>query len=105
MEILPFCSHKIFLLLFYMVKNKHLFTNNLEVHNHDTRSANNFRLSSTNLTKYRKVVLYAGIKIFNNLPAHVKYVANAIKIFKSSLKRCLLSNSFYSTEEYFNSNK
>jgi len=34
------------------VNNKHLFTKNLEVHNDDTRSANNFHLSITNLTKY-----------------------------------------------------
>jgi len=88
-----------------MVKNKHLFTKNLEVHNDDTRSANNFHLPITNLIKYQKVALYAGIKIFNHLPTHVKYVANGIQVFKSSLKRFLLSNSFYSTEEYFNSNK
>jgi len=105
MEILPFYSHNILSLLFYMIKNKHLFTKNLEVHNHDTRSANNFHLPISNLTKYQKGAFYAGIKIFNNLPTHVKYVANEIQVFKSSLKRFLLSNSFYSTEEYFNSNK
>jgi len=88
-----------------MVKNKHLFTKNLEVHNHDIRSANNFHPPITNLTIYQKVALYAGIKIFNHLPTHVKYVANEIQVFKSALKRFLLSNSFYSTEEYFNSNK
>jgi hypothetical protein len=66
-----------------MVKNKHLFTKNLEVHNGDTRSANNFHLPITNLIKYQKVALYAGIKIFNHLPAHVKYVANGIQVFKS----------------------
>jgi len=27
-----------------VVNNKHLFTKNLEVHNHDTRSDNNFHL-------------------------------------------------------------
>jgi len=46
-----------------------------------------------------------GIKIFNHLPTHIQSVANEIKVFKSALKRFLLSNSFYSTEEYFNSNK
>jgi len=88
-----------------MVKNKHLFTKNLEVHNHNTRSANNFYLPITNLTKYQKLALYAGIQIFNHLPTHAKYVANEIQVFKSSLKTLLLSNSFYFTEECFNSNK
>ena len=39
-----------------------------EVHNHDTRFANNFYLSNTNLTKYQKG---AGIKILFNLPTHI----------------------------------
>jgi hypothetical protein len=52
MEILPFYSH-IFSLLFFLVNNKHLFTKNLAVHN-DIRSANNFHLPFTNLTKYQK---------------------------------------------------
>jgi hypothetical protein len=73
----------IFSLLFYMVKNKHLFTKNLEVHISDTRSASNFHLLITNLIKYQKVALYAGIKIFKNLPALIKYVANGIQVFKS----------------------
>jgi len=104
MEILPFYSQFIFSLLFYVVDNKHLFTKNLEVHNHDTRSANSFHLPITNLTKYQKGVHFAGIKIFNHLPTHIKCVANEIQVFKSALKRFLLSNSFYSTEECFNSN-
>ena len=54
MEILPLDSQKIFLLLLCVVNNKHLFTQNLEVHNHDTRSANKFNLPITNLTKYQK---------------------------------------------------
>ena len=36
MEILPFYSEYIFSLLLNVVNNKHLFTKNLEVHNHDT---------------------------------------------------------------------
>jgi hypothetical protein len=39
----------------YVVKNKHLFTRNLEVHNHDTGSAKNIHLPITNLTIYKNV--------------------------------------------------
>jgi hypothetical protein len=45
-----------------------------------------------------------GGKIFNHLPTHLKYVAKEIQVFKLALKRFLLSNSFYSNEEYFDSN-
>jgi len=71
LENLPSYSQKIFLLLLYVVNNKHLFTKNLEVRNHDTRSANNFNLPNTNLTKYQKGAHYAGIKIFSHLPTHI----------------------------------
>ena len=88
-----------------MVNNKHLFTKNLEVHNNDTRSANNFHLLITNLTKYQNGAHFAEIKIFHYLPTNIKCVANEIQVFKSAFKRFLLSNSFYSVEEYINSNK
>jgi hypothetical protein len=47
MEVLPFYSQCIFSVLLCVVSNKHLFTKNLEVHNHNTRSANNFHLPIT----------------------------------------------------------
>jgi len=103
MEILPFLYSVLIFTSLYVVNNKHFCTKNLEVHNHDTRSANNFHLPITNLTKYQKGVHYAGIKIFNYLPTHMKGVAIEIQVAESALKRFLLSNSFYSIEEYFNS--
>jgi len=45
------------------VNNKHLFTKILEVHNHDTRSANNFHLAITYLAKYQKGAYYTANKI------------------------------------------
>jgi len=77
----------------------------LKDHNHDTRAANNFHLPINNLTEYQKGAHYAGIKIFNHLPTNIKCVTHKIQVFKSALKKFLLSNSFYSIEEYFNSNK
>jgi len=105
MEVLPFYSQHMFSLLLYVVNNYHLFTTNLEVHNHNIRTANNFHLPITILTKYQKGAHYAGIKIFNHLPTHIKSLANEIQGFKKTLKRFLLDNLFYSIDEYFNSNK
>jgi len=51
MEILPFYSQYIFSLLLCVVNNKHLYIKNIEGHNQDIRSANNFHLPFTSLTK------------------------------------------------------
>jgi hypothetical protein len=80
MEILPSFSQDIFLLLLYVVNKKHLLTKNLGVRNQDIRSANNFHLPFTNLTKYQKAAHYATITISNRLPTHTKCVANGIQI-------------------------
>jgi hypothetical protein len=57
---LPY-SQCIFSLLMYVVNNRHLFTGNVEVHNHEPRSAKNFHLPITNLTLYQKGAYYTGI--------------------------------------------
>jgi hypothetical protein len=94
------------------VNNKHLFTRNLAVYNHDTRSTKNFHLPITNLTFnlltttrvalpsnaskwqmgfnsaykgltiHQKGAYYTGIKIFNYPPTDVKNVTNEIPVFK-----------------------
>jgi hypothetical protein len=63
MEILPLCSQYIFPLLMFVVNNTYLFTKNLTVHNHNTRSVNNFYLPITNLTKYLKVLIIQELKL------------------------------------------
>jgi hypothetical protein len=52
-SILPFYSQYIVSFLLNVVSNEHLFTKNLEVHKHDTSSANSFHLPITHLTKYQ----------------------------------------------------
>ena len=51
MKILSFYFQHIFFNLLYVVNNKHLFTKNLDIHNHDTGSDNIFHLTFANLTK------------------------------------------------------
>jgi hypothetical protein len=95
MENLPLCSHYIFILLMCVGNNKHLFTKNVEVHDHDTRSVNNFHSPITNLTEYKKGAYYTGIEIFIYLPTHIKNVVNEIQVFKKTLKSFLLDILFY----------
>jgi len=61
-EILPLCSQYMFSFSMYVVNNKHLFTKNSEVCNYDTRSANNFHLSTTSLTRYQKELIVQELK-------------------------------------------
>jgi len=75
-----------------MIKNKDLFSTNYQIHNVHTRFKTNLHPPTANLTKFQKGVYYSGIEIFNNL---------GIKLFWNALKRFLLINSFYNSEEYF----
>ena len=76
-------------------------TQDSQIHSVHTRFKTNLHPPIANLTKFQKGVYYSGIKIFNNLPHGIKDLANEITLFRSALKRFLLLNSFYNSEEYF----
>jgi hypothetical protein len=78
-----------------------LFATNNQIHSVHTRFKTNLHPPIANLTKFQKGVYYSGIKIFNNLP-HEKDLANETIQFQNALKRFLLINSFYNSEEYCN---
>jgi hypothetical protein len=50
----------------------------------------------------QKGLHYSGITLFNALPLSIKQAAYDSKKFKHLLKAFLISNSFYSAEEYLN---
>jgi len=56
LEILPFVSQYILLLMLFVVKNKNLFTLNSENHTKSTRQFNNFYQPITNFTIYQRGV-------------------------------------------------
>jgi len=101
--ILPLTSQYILSLMLFVVKNKHFFILNLENHTKGTRQLNNLYHPITNLTVYKKGAHYMGIRIFNNLPPHIKEISN-IKKFENCLKQFLHIHSFYCLEEYFQYN-
>jgi len=102
LEILPLYSQYIFSLSIFVIKNKHLFYTNNQIHSIHTRFKTSLHLPTANLTKFQNGVCYSAIKIFNNLPHNIKDLANEIVLFRNDLKRFLLINSFYTSEEYFN---
>jgi len=85
LNILPLTSQYMLSLLMFVVQNKNFFLTNNESHNIDTRQRNNLYLPQPILTIYQKGAYYLGIKIFNNLPLEVKFVADNQKEFKLAL--------------------
>jgi hypothetical protein len=81
LEILPFVSQYILSLMFFVVKNKNLFTLNSENHSRRTRKFNNFYEPITNLTVYQRGVHYMGTNIFNSLPPYIKDISNNVGKF------------------------
>jgi len=102
LKILPLYSQYIFSLSISVIKNEHLFYTNDEIHSIHTRFKTNLHPPIANLTKFQNGVYYSGIWNFNNLPHNVKDLTNEIILSQNALKRFLLINSFYNSEEYFN---
>ena len=102
LEILPLYSQYIFSLPIFVIKNKHLFYTNNQIHSVHTRFKTDLHPPIANLTKFQKGVYYCGIKIFNNLSDNIRDLANETILFQNVIKRFLLINSFYNSEEYFN---
>jgi len=102
LNILPLQLQYIYSILLFITKNKDQFSLNSHIHAINTRHKNNLYVSAANLTLYQKGVYYSGIKIFNHLPITIKNLSSDRNRFQIALKKYLLSNSFYSLEEYFN---
>jgi hypothetical protein len=79
LEILLFVSQYIFPLMLFLVKNKNLFIFFSENHTKSTRQTINFYQPITNFTVYQRGVHYMGIKIFNNLPPHIKDISSNVR--------------------------
>jgi len=78
-----------------------LFTTNNQIPNLHTGSKTNLHPPIVHLTKFQKGAYYSGFKIFNNLPCEINDLANEPIRFRNALRRFLLINSFYNSEEYF----
>jgi hypothetical protein len=86
----------------FVVKNKHLFYTNKQIHSIHTRSTTNLHPLTAHLTQFQKGVYYSAFKIFNNLPHDIKDLASEVIPFQNALKRFLLIHSFYNSDEYYN---
>ena len=74
------------------------YSSHCELHNHNTRYKGNIRLKYLRLGKSRMSVNHFGPKFYNKLPNHVRNLDK--KQFCMSVKKYLLSNAFYSSQEF-----
>jgi hypothetical protein len=89
----------------FVVKNRNLFKLKSDIHGFITRYDNDFYLPSAKLKLFQKGVFYSGIKTYSHLPKTIKELSQDVKQFRLALKRFIISNSFYSLEEYFDINR
>lgn len=74
------------------------FKSNLLLHDFNTRSNITFSVSKT--FSVRKDVTYSNIKIFNYLTSNVLQLQENETLFKSTLRKYLLTHVFHSVEEF-----
>jgi hypothetical protein len=95
----------VFLLCNYKDAINMMMMMNNEIHKYPTRNNSNLHLPTINLAKFYKGPYISGTKAFNHLPQYLKLMVSDIKRFKTSLKRFLYHNSFYSVKEYYELNE
>jgi hypothetical protein len=102
LEILPLPSLYIFSLLRFVIKNKELFITNEETHSCGTRHCADLHYPSVKLKQFQTAVHYMAVQLYNSLPTYIKTEINNAKVYELLLKKFLLTNSFYSLEEFYN---
>jgi hypothetical protein len=81
--------------------HKNLFKINSEVHSFNNRNNATFFQPSTYLKICQKGPYRSGIKVFNSLPFEISNSSTKEQRFKVVLKKFLLTQSFYTLDEYF----
>ena len=74
------------------------------IHYLSTRNKNNLFRPVNSLRLFQKGACYSAIQIYNKLPDYIKLLCFEHKYssFKNSLKKFLLSHTFYSMDEFYN---
>ena len=76
LEVLDLYSQYTFSNLIFVIKNKHLFYTNNQIHSIHIRFQTNLHQPTANLTKFQNAVHHSSIKTFNNVPHNIKDPAN-----------------------------
>jgi hypothetical protein len=89
----------------FVINNRHHFEANTEVSNINAITRFGLHHPLSHFSVFHKGTYYAGIKVFNSLPASIKHLSHNIKQFKVDLKDFFYSHSFYTLDKYFNYRK
>lgn len=102
-KILPLPCQYIFCILMFLHENPGSFNHNQHNHSHNTRtnSSKFYQYPIHRTTLLESGPYYNALKLHNSLPNNIKDAVN----FSSSLKDYLLTNCFYTIEEFIISNK
>lgn len=100
-KVLTLPCQYIYSLLVFLSKNFDLFQVNSSIHSHFTRTQNNIHYPINNLSMYQKGTYYTAIKLFNKLPRNLKEMCEGNNTsFNKRLKSYLITNAFYSLNEF-----
>jgi hypothetical protein len=94
----------IYALMLFVVKNPNIYQTNNSMHNLNTRQQDRLHVLSVRFSSIQKGVYYSSIKILNQLPQSIPTFHSNVHIFRTKLKNCLLTNAFYSIEEFISTN-
>lgn len=101
---LTLTSLYLYQVLKFVKKNRSDFGNFASVHSYNTRGQNDIKLVNSTSTKYHSSILGTGARLYNYLPKALKNIRDEIT-FERELKDFLISNEFYSVDEFMNHQK
>jgi hypothetical protein len=90
-----------FSLMLFVVNNPNNFQTSLMLHSINIRYKNQLHRPTVNLSCIQKGVTYCAIKIYNSLPSDIWRLQNDKSKFKLALRKYLITDTFYSFEEFF----
>jgi hypothetical protein len=86
----------------FVVNNRNLFFDNADLYSVKTRNRYNLHPPLPHLTKHKKGVHYAGIRVFIYLPPSIKNIANEKKCSKRTSTGFLWIIHFIQWMNFFN---
>ena len=89
----------------FVVNKRDYFKENSKLYDIKTRNNKNLFQPQSNSSINQRSPLYAGIKMYNNLPIQIKLLSSSFNWFKRALKDYLQLQSFYTSAEYLNYNR
>jgi hypothetical protein len=95
----------IYALMIFVVRNRYIYQTNNVIYNINTRQQEKLHVSSVRFSLIKRGVLYSSITIYNNLPQNIQILKGNVNIFSQTSKNFIISNAFYSADEYISSKR